>query len=285
MSKGILVFAADGTVVLDTTKHVWSVVQTGFVPKWQSISFPLPPEIYNADIEVVLTKWNGVVPTNYFIAPAPVYGITDNAVNRITELLFVDQNLESLRDDPYDSLPDTLDIANHKIIYMLFIPYLEIIDKATEGARRIYYNDEYYEGSGPDFSYGEDELYGTIAAMQALGFSLIASYAMMALGLMSDDWGYRRDSTFDSYSDPYGNLINTDTTFYQVIRQMVYEVGMKANMGYNIDDAVLNTYTAPIARGSTSRRIKTLPSWSISDNQIKFEADGDEIVRFEVYAK
>jgi hypothetical protein len=76
-----------------------------------------------------------------------------------------------------------------------------------------------------------------------------------------------------------------DMTYYQLIRQMVYEAGMKANMGYNIDDTVLNTYTAPVVRGTTSREIKALPSWSISNNQLRFEADGDETVRFEVYAK
>jgi hypothetical protein len=245
----------------------------------------LPPEIANSDIEVVITKWNGAVPANYYIAPAPVYSITDNAVNRITELFFVDQNLESLENNPYDPLPDTLDIANHKIIYLIFLPYLEIIDKAADGARRIYYNDEYYEGSGPDFDYAKDELYGTATAMQALGFSLAASYAMIALGLMANDWGYRKDDMFDSYSDEYGDLASTNMTFYQVVRQMVYEIGMKTSMGYDIDDSVLDTYTAPIVRGSASRRTKALPSWSISDNQIRFEADGDETVRFEVYAK
>jgi hypothetical protein len=95
--------------------------------------------------------------------------------------------------------------------------------------------------------------------------------------MAANDGAGGRDTVYDT------NGVNM--TYYQLIRQMVYEAGMKANMGYNIDDTVLSTYTAPVVRGTTSREIKALPSWSISNNQLRFEADGDETIRFEVYAK
>jgi hypothetical protein len=226
-------------------------------------------------MEVVITKWNGAVPSNYYIAPRPVYGITDNAVNRLTELFFVRQNQTTIMENPYASLPVNLDIANNKIIYLIFFPYRETFALAANGAERIMYA---VQGSNQEVMIeGGEMLNEACTDMQNFGFSLAASHSVVVLGFMAATGEGDRDTVYDSYG--------INMTHYQLIRQMVYEAGMKANMGYNIDDTVLNTYTAPVVRGTTSREIKALPSWSISNNQLRFEADGDETIRFEVYAK
>jgi hypothetical protein len=267
MSTGVQVLAADGTVVLDSTKHVWSVVQTGFVPKRQSITFPLPPEIANSDIEVVITKWNGAVPGNYYIAPTPVYGITDNAVTRLTNLLAIESNQNSIRDNPYAPLPDSGDIRNNKIIYLLFFGFKEMIAGIVDYIKLA--DSMYGAGDMDTYQWAVGQIRDYTNTAQDMGFSPYASegFADFALYISHGREG-------DFYGDIYPRL------WY-----IVQEASIMARVGYDVNDAVLNTYTAPIVAGTTSRDVKSLPSWSISNNKLRFEADGDETVRFEVYAK
>ena len=279
MSVGIQVFASDGTVLLDSTKHIWSIVQSGFVPKRQSVIVPLPPEIANSQIEVRLTKWNGVVPGNVYIEPTPVYGITENAISRLTELFFDYYNIDSIRTDPYTSIPTTLGINNNKLLYLIFFDLRVQIDQMADAASLFFSG--FIEGNQTSIVTGQELMTIATQSFSNLGFSEKATLAFSDLGYVAGYMVQQADIDYVKHRSATGQPY----TLFEAVKQLVKEVAQKSKLGYEINDTVLDTYSAPVVTGSQSRQTKALPSWSITNNQLRFEADGDETVRFEVYAK
>jgi hypothetical protein len=262
MSTGIKVFAPDGTVILDSTMHVWSLVAAGEVKALTQTYINIPREVINSDIEVVITKLNRKPTDNMSRC------VSGRTVERLTELFFDRENQRVLLEHTSTDIPNLLGIANAQLIYQLFNPYIDMLAEAARAVR----------GRSDD----PMSLYKIRNTL--LGEGCFSFWSSLGPECIANNYYYSdrpRDYTIN-------NPENSETnTIHGIVTDWVQCVCSNSSLSQYIPCAILDVSTQAIHDRANANTINVLPTWSLSTEHgsILFNADGLCDTYVEVYAK
>jgi hypothetical protein len=280
MSTGIKVFAPDGTVILDSTMHVWSLAAVSAVPAFSTAVVNIPPEAINSDIEVVITKLSGDISSrsmdiytagtrfNYGPFDGVVEYVDDSAVKRLTELFFDRTNQYVFLRNADTNIPNMFDVANGQLIYQIFNPY---VDRLADAYKAVGYNTCNQAAL--------DKIYDSLDKEGAFRYKGLHGIEFIARNNVDSRW--TRDYKYGD--NAYGEVYSVYDGVFEWVKGACYMSGVYRY----ISDDVLNVRTPVVSRNSLSRTINVLPTWTLSKERsaIIFNADGTCDTVAEVYVK